>query len=117
MTFLFSGSRQVNEWQPPVDVYRTQEGWLLKFDLAGVRLDDVKVQVSRRLVSLAGVRRDRVEEAGCRHYSMEITYSRFERTVELPEEVQGSDVSVEYRDGILHVRISAHGSERTDRSS
>ncbi|HYO81902.1 MAG TPA: Hsp20/alpha crystallin family protein [Bryobacteraceae bacterium] len=113
MTFLFSASRQVHEWQPAVDIYRTPEGWLLKFDLAGVRLDDVQVHVSRRSVRVAGVRKDRLEEAGCRHYSMEITYSRFSRTVDLPEEVQGANVSVEYRDGILHVRISAHGSERT----
>jgi HSP20 family protein len=117
MTFLFSGSRQVQEWQPAVDIYRTSVGWLLKFDVAGVRMDDVKVLVSRRSVTLSGVRRDRIEEQGCRHYSMEIIYSRFQRTVELPEEVQDSDVSVEYRDGILHVRISARGSERTDRSS
>ena len=107
-SFIFPGARQVEAWQPAVDIYKTRCGWLLKFDLAGVRLDDVQVHVSRRAVTVAGVRRDRLEEAGCRHYSMEITYSRFSRTVELPEEVQGSDMSMEYRDGILQVRIDAH---------
>ena len=29
-------------WQPSVDVYRCPEGWKIKFDLAGVSLDDVQ---------------------------------------------------------------------------
>ena len=52
-------------------------GWILKFDLAGVRLEDVQVHVSKRTVMVSGVRRDCMVEDGCRHYSMEITYSRF----------------------------------------
>jgi len=28
-------------WQPAVDIYRCPEGWKIKFDLAGVTLDDV----------------------------------------------------------------------------
>jgi HSP20 family protein len=104
--FLFQNSRR-EEWQPAADIYKARSGWVLKFDLAGVRMDDVHVHISRRSVTVSGVRRDTMlEDAGCRHYSMEISYSRFERTIELPEDIQTAAMAVDYRDGILTVRIA-----------
>jgi HSP20 family molecular chaperone IbpA len=47
-----------------------------------------------------------LEEAGCCHYSMEISYSRFERTIELPDDLDTARFRLDYRDGILYVRIS-----------
>jgi HSP20 family protein len=110
--FLFS-PRQTQDWQPAVDIYRSEAGWILKVDLAGVRLDDVHVHLGKRTVTISGVRRDwMMEDSGCRHYSMEISYSRFQRTIELPDDIQAAKVSVDYRDGILFVRIAqAQGNE------
>lgn len=104
--YLFSQQR-TDTWQPAVDIYKTKTGWVLKFDLAGVRLDDVEVVVSTRTVSVSGVRRDwMLEDPGCRHYSMEISYSRFQRMIELPDDIQTAHTAVDYRDGILTVRIA-----------
>ena len=52
----------------------------MKFDLAGVRPEDVMVTVRGRRVSVSGVRRDLMVEEGCSYYSMEISYNRFERS-------------------------------------
>ena len=37
-------------WQPSADVYRTRDGWLVKFDLAGVKTEDVTVSMRGRRV-------------------------------------------------------------------
>ncbi len=103
--FLFSPEQGKSDWVPAVDIYRAPWGWILKFDLAGVRSDDVHVHVSRNTVTVSGVRRDCMIEEGCCHYSMEIDYSRFGRTIELPENLGRTKLSVDYRDGILLVRI------------
>ena len=110
--FLFRSARQDREWQPAADIYRTSWGWILKFDLAGVRMDDVHVHVSKRTVTVDGVRRDCAVEDGCRHYSMEITYSQFRRVIELPDNVDTADLRMDYRDGILYVRIRTKGEEQ-----
>jgi HSP20 family protein len=105
--FLFSTPRQLQEWQPAVDIYRTKFGWVLKFDLAGVRMEDIDVHISRKTVMVSGQRRDSMhDEGGCRHYSMEISYSRFQREIELPEDIHAARMAVDYRDGILTVRIA-----------
>src|SRR5262245_36850937 len=71
-------------WQPPADIYRTPDGWLLKFDLAGVQPEDVSLIVDRSRLTIRGSRRDCCLEKGHRHYMMEIAYSHFERTIALP---------------------------------
>lgn len=100
------------QWKPAVDVYRTSWGWILKFDLAGVRMEDVHVHVTKRHVTVSGSRRDYMVEEGCRHYSMEISYSRFQRTIELPDDVNRENLRMDYRDGILLVQIRTKGNEQ-----
>ena len=47
------------DWRPPVDIYRTGEGWLVKCDLAGVRREDIQVTAAGRRLTISGVRRAR----------------------------------------------------------
>ena len=98
-------------WVPAVDVYRTRDGWILKFDLAGVQVQDVMVSVSGRRVSIQGIRRDSTVEEGCSYYVMEISYDRFERTIEMPSSLDGARVTLEARNGILLVRMITEGNQ------
>lgn len=88
-----------------MDVYKLRTGWLLKFDLAGVPPEDVSVEVRGCRVTVAGTRRDSLVEEVDSYHSMEISYSRFERTVDLPCEFRHPRVTLEGREGILVVRI------------
>jgi len=45
-------------WAPAVDVYRVGEGWLLKFDLAGVRPEDIQLHAAGRKLTVSGRMRD-----------------------------------------------------------
>jgi len=88
-------------WQPSADVYRTRDGWLVKFDLAGVETGDVAVTIRGRRLSISGFRRDSFVEEGASHYSMEISYNRFER----------ARVTIAAQEGLLLVRMITEGKE------
>ena len=92
-------------WRPAVDVYRTSNGWLLKFELAGVRPEDLEVRVRGSRLTVRGARRDWCVGETCSCHMMEITYSHFERTIELPENVSPSQIRAEHRHGLLLIRI------------
>jgi HSP20 family protein len=98
-------------WRPLADVYRTNGSWLLKFDLAGVRLEDVTVAVRGRCVTVSGFRKDLAVEEGSSYYSMEISYNRFERTIEIPVSLENARISLQAEDGILLVRMNTEGNE------
>ena len=51
-------------------------------------------------------RRDGVIEKGYLVHSLEIAYCRFERTVELPSELDEAEVRSDYRDGMLLISIT-----------
>ena len=97
-------------WRPRADVYRTPGGWLVKLELAGVRPDeDVTIGACGPRLTVSGVRRDRLIEKGWSCYAMEIAYSHFERSIELPLDLGKARLAVECRDGMLLIRIAAEG--------
>jgi HSP20 family protein len=104
--FLPAGeSRYESPWRPAADVYRGRNGWLVKFELAGVRPEDLELTVLGNCLTLRGVRRDNTALEGCRYYQMEIAYSPFERSLTLPCDLERANVTSEYRDGMLLVHI------------
>ena len=106
--FWLSAARafQQTRWQPPVDAFRTAQGWLLKYELAGVLPHDIQLSVKGRQVMLSGVRRDvRVDESQ-QSFCMEISYNQFERVLELPCDLSDLRIATDYRDGMLTVRLT-----------
>src|SRR5262245_34253887 len=104
---------QQTPWQPHLDVYRTRDGWLVKFELAGVRPEDIALEALGGTRALSGRRRDCVLEEGqtCGaappvHYRMEISYSQFRRSIELPCDLKKAEIATDLRDGMLLVRIT-----------
>jgi HSP20 family protein len=102
-----AGSFQRTQWQPAADLYRTARGWIVKYELAGVRPTDVQLVISGHTIALHGLRRDvRIEET-LQAYTMEISYNQFERTIELPDDLSQMTLTTDYRDGMLIVWLTS----------
>jgi HSP20 family protein len=111
--FISAEAGAAMAWRPAADIYRTSKGWVVKLELAGVKQEDVNVVASGSELFISGVRRDRFVEEGWSHHSMEITYSHFERVIELPCDLSRASVSIEGHDGLLLVRVvTSHEEER-----
>ena len=95
-------------WSPAADVYRTSDGWIVKFDLAGVSSEDIEITVDGPTLHISGIRRDTFYGEGVSYHQLEITYSRFERMLRFPCSIESAHVAREYQDGllILHLRQS-----------
>ncbi len=93
-------------WQPAADVYNCPQGWLVKFELAGVRPQEVEVNVHGCCLTVSGIRRDWLSQQDNQFYSMEISYNRFHRSVELPCDLEMVQIATEYRYGMLLVHLS-----------
>ena len=92
-------------WLPAADVYQTSEGWVVKVELAGVAAEDVEIEVSGNVLYIAGCRRDRSCVAGISYHQMEITYSRFEKTLKFPASIDGVQVDHMFDNGLLIIRL------------
>jgi HSP20 family protein len=92
-------------WNPAADVYRCDEGWIVKVDLAGVAVNDVEIVLSDTYLIVRGCRRDTFFREGYTYQQMEITYSRFEKRVEFPCSIDAASLSQDYSDGFLIVSM------------
>jgi HSP20 family protein len=88
-------------WCPPADVYHTRDGWIVKVELAGVSVEEVEVELSGTKLAIRGCRRDTVRTDGMSYQQLEITYSRFEKTIQFPCHIEGARMETSYRDGLL----------------
>jgi HSP20 family protein len=112
---LFLGAArafQKTQWCPAVDVYQTGTGWVLKYELAGVSPQDIELVVRGHTVVVRGARRDVRLDQQQQSYSMEISYNRFERSLDLPCELEAMKVETAYRDGMLIVRLTCEDTPR-----
>jgi HSP20 family protein len=98
-------------WRPAADIYQTRQGWLVKFDLAGVQPDEIEMSVQGNRLTVKGVRRDWTLEEGHQFHSLEIAYNRFERSIELPCDLSRARLATEYRQGMLLVQLLTQASE------
>ena len=112
MRMMPMGSRQrpsERHWAPAADVYRTKDGWLVKLDLAGVAPDEIELTVEGRVLVVEGCRRDSFCEETVAYHQLEITYSRFEKTLRFPCTIDRAHLRRDYRDGFLLIYLHSSG--------
>lgn len=108
--FQFLGSsKQVRPsgplWLPAADVYATEDGWVVKVELAGVAAEDVEIEVQGNVLYIAGCRKDRSCAAGVAYHQMEISYSRFEKSLSFPASIEGVKLDHMFENGLLIIRL------------
>jgi HSP20 family protein len=92
-------------WNPAADVYRCDEGWVVKVDLAGVCSDELEIEIRGSLLSIRGCRRDTHYREDFVCQQMEITYSRFEKSIQFPTRIEGASIEQDYSDGFLIINV------------
>ena len=92
-------------WNPDADVYSSPEGWVIKVDLAGVCMDELEVELRDSTLNIRGCRRDTHIRDGFTYQQMEITYSRFEKSIQFPAPLEGATIRQDYSDGFLLINV------------
>jgi HSP20 family protein len=92
-------------WNPDADVYRVSEGWVVKVDLAGVCTDELEIELRGSILTIRGCRKDTHYREGFVYHQMEITYSRFEKSIQFPAPIEGASIRRDYRDGFLIIDV------------
>jgi HSP20 family protein len=90
---------------PAVNIFTNDDGTcIVRAEVPGIAADDLDVNVEPRRLSISGERK-RPEGEGSYH-RRERRFGQFSRTIQLPDDLDLSQVSAECRDGVLTVRIA-----------
>lgn len=113
---LTLGSSEVvspEDWSPRVDIAENEGEFEVKAELPEVRREDVHLTVENNVLTLRGERKQEKEEKGKRYHRIERAYGSFSRSFTLPDNVDGSKVTANFKDGILCIRLPKTGETRS----
>jgi HSP20 family protein len=105
--FLREPGRMPAVWSPRVDISE-QEGQLrVRADLPGLSKDDVQVELTDEFLTIRGERKQQKSEEGKGYCYSECSYGSFFRAIPLPEGIDSSKATADFRNGVLEVSIPA----------
>lgn len=90
-------------WSPPTDVYETEELYVVRVEIAGMREEDFEVSLENGTLLISGMRPDIPERRA--YHQMEIRFGKFATAIGVPGPVNLEQASAEYKDGFLTVKL------------
>jgi len=101
-------------WTPPVDIYQTgDQQVVLKAELPAMKREDIEITVDNGTLTLKGEKHLDGDVKEEQFHRIERRYGSFRRTFSLPQTVDTSKVSADYRDGVLTIRLPLREEART----
>ncbi len=102
---LHSVSWQVTSslWSPPTDIYQTDDEFVVRVEVAGMRESDFEVMFDDGMLLVRGIRPDIPERRA--YHQMEIRFGKFSTSVAVPGAINLDKSVAGYEDGFLVVRM------------
>ena len=93
-------------WAPAVDIFETDtHDLVLKAELPGMGREDIEVTVENSTLVLKGTKKFDAEVKDENYRRIERTYGTFHRSFTLPNTVDASKVSADFKNGVLTVKL------------
>jgi HSP20 family protein len=99
--------------QLTVDVYQTPDEIIVESAIAGVKPEDIDINVTSDSISIKGTRHREKRVADEDYLYQECYWGRFARSIILPQEIDPENADVAFRNGILTVTLPKTSKRKT----
>lgn len=93
-------------WAPALDVTQDKDQLQVVVELPGLKKEDIELSLQEGVLTISGERKDATERKEGETYRTERFYGRFQRSVELPSEVDANRVNATYQNGLLTITLA-----------
>ncbi|MFN6571715.1 Hsp20/alpha crystallin family protein [Dendronalium sp. ChiSLP03b] len=97
---------------PAAEIYETDDAVHLKLEIPGLEAKDLDVQVTENTVRVSGERKQETKTEDKGVTKSEFHYGQFQRVIPLPARIQNTNVTAEYKDGILNLTLPKTEAEK-----
>jgi HSP20 family protein len=104
-TYAGDGGNSVGAWAPAMDIYETQEEFVVHVELPGVEPDSVDVSVEDSTLTVRGERSfyDEVNEDS--FHRVERRFGSFMRSLTLPQTADAERIQAGFDKGVLTIEV------------
>ena len=99
------GSAVERSWMPAVDIIDTPGAIVLKAELAGMKPEDVHIELDDDVLTIKGERHQEETLDKEQFQSTEWHYGSFQRSITLPRSVKREAIEASYENGVVEVRV------------
>lgn len=92
-------------WVPSVDISETKDKLLVKAELPGLDAKEVSVSISGDLLTIKGEKKKEEEEKDEHHHYLERYYGSFQRSFQLPANIEIDKIQASFDKGVLKVTL------------
>ena len=95
-------------WVPAIDVVEQRDSYLMYAELPGVDPSQIEITFEQNVLTIRGTKQSNVQASNdgeVRVYAAERVTGSFERSIRLPEFVDGDHISAEFNNGLLKVQV------------
>ena len=97
---------------PAAELTETEDALHLKLEIPGIKASDLDIQVTVDHVSISGERKEETKSEDKGVTRSEFRYGKFSRVIPLPKKVQNTNVTADYKDGILNLTLPKSEEEK-----
>ena len=90
---------------PAAEMTETPEAVQLKLEIPGMEAKDLNVEVTADSLTINGERKSEIKTEEEGFTRTEFRYGKFHRVIPLPVQVDNTNVTAEYKDGILNLTL------------
>jgi HSP20 family protein len=106
MNGLLEGTGRTDQaWVPALDVWETENEIVYALDLPGIPEEKISVELDDGALTISAERERTEEQSDERFYRYERRFGTFSRTFAVPQGVSASDISADYKNGVLEVHL------------
>jgi len=102
---FFSDEPGTVVWQPPLDIEEQPDRYVVRVELPGMKLEDIKITLEDGQLVIRGQKVRTEERKGTTYHRLERVYGTFERTFHLTHAVKSDTIEATYRDGVLELNL------------
>lgn len=95
-------------WVPATDVVEKKDAYVMYVDLPGVDASNVDISFEQNVLTVRGTKRSPIDiskQGELRVYAAERVNGSFERSIRLPEFVDGEQINAEFSNGLLTITV------------
>ena len=100
-----NGDTEAAVWSPRIDLSETEDAYVVRVDVPGVSKDDLEINFHDGTLSVSGNRKSFEKEEQENYLRVERAFGHFYRSFALPASVISDNISANYEDGVLTVRV------------
>jgi HSP20 family protein len=90
---------------PAAELKETEDAIHLKLELPGIQAQDLDLQVTENAVYLSGERKSETQSEDKGVIKSEFQYGKFQRVIPLSARIENTNVTADYKDGILNLTL------------